>query len=162
MHRWVSGLAAALALATLSAGVARGDSAAPALGAGCPDDLAGAMTLLPDGQTYAVCGEGADGNRWAAAPIPFEPNDSWLSYGPAIVLHGQGLRNPNVVAGDWTASPQDPGTVCRAEQQTVVEAGVLSEPRVAQGGPGEQLSLELQPKLFYLELSGNCVWTRGG
>jgi hypothetical protein len=92
--------------------------------------------------------------------MPFEPNDQWLSYGPMITLHGQGMRNPNLTSGRWTATPQDSETVCRAQQETVIEAGVLSAPQVSQGITGQPLSLEMLPKLFYAELSGNCLWVK--
>lgn len=153
-------VAGTLAAGTLAAGVAHAEPSPPGIGSGCPEDLAGAMTLLPDGQTYAVCDQGPAGTVWAAPPVPFEPNDTWLSYGPPIILHGQGMRNPNVTSGQWTATPRDPDTACRAEQQTVIEAGVLSDPEVSAGAPGEQLSVKFQPKLFYLTLSGDCVWVR--
>ena len=96
---------------------------------------------------------------WRAAPVPFEPNSTWLSYGPTITLHGQGMRNPNLSSGRWTATPLDPETVCRVQQETVVEAGVLSAPRVFQGDPGQPLSVEMLPQLFYALLSGHCLWT---
>jgi len=152
--------AAALSAAALAVGVAHADPAVPQPGSGCPAELADAMTLLADGQTYAACRPVPDGYAWAAVQTPFDPNDTWLSYGPPIILHGQGMRNPNVTSGAWTASPLDPQTVCRAEQQTVVEAGVLSPPQVAEGAQGEGLSLRLSPRLFYLTLSGDCAWTR--
>ena len=69
------------------------------------------------------------------------------------------MRNPNLSSGQWTATPQDAETVCRAQQETVVEAGVLSPPQVFEGKPGQQLSVEMLPKLFYVELSGHCLWT---
>jgi hypothetical protein len=118
------------------------------------------MTLLPDEQTYVICQEGGAGYAWTAASVPFEPNDTWLSYGPAITLHGQGMRNPNLSSGWWTATPQDDETECRVQQETVVEAGVLSQPQVSQAQKGEQLSVKMLPKLFYVELSGNCRWER--
>lgn len=134
------------------------DPVPPQLGDACSADLADAMTLLPDQRTYALCQPAGDGFAWAAAPVPFEPQQRWYSYGPVITLHGQGMRNPNVIEGDLTATPRTPETVCRAGQQTVVEAGVLSAPEVAQGEPGRELSVRLQPRLFYLELSGDCLW----
>ena len=33
-------------------------------------------------------------------------------------------------------------------------------PEVSQGEPGKPLTVQMQPKLFYAELSGNCLWTR--
>ncbi len=73
-------------------------------------------------------------------------------------MDGQGMRNPNLSSGRWTATPQDSETVCRVQQETVVEAGVLSQPQVSQAAKGEQLFVEMLPKLFYVELSGNCRW----
>lgn len=141
-------------------GLAHADPLPPVLGDGCASELSGAMTLLPDGQTYAICQEVIDSAVWASVPTPFDPNGIWLSYGPTITLHGQGMRNPNLLSGDWTAVPQDPESTCRVQQQTVVEAGVLSSPQVSEGQPGKTLEVTMQPKLFYAELSGNCLWTR--
>lgn len=136
---------------------AQADPVAPELGAACPSELADTMTLLPDGQTYAVCGQSG---AWAAVQTPFEPNDSWLSYGLAITLHGQGMRNPNLSSGRWTATPRDPEAVCQAEQKSVVEAGVLGAPEVSQALPGQPLTLRLSSRLFSVDLSGNCLWTK--
>ena len=147
----------------LTCGVAQADPQAPQVGAGCPAELGGTMTLLSDEVTYAACQEQSGGPgdyAWAAVQTPFDPNDSWLSYGPPIHLHGQGMRNPNVTSGDWTAIPLDPLTTCRAEEQTVVEAGVLSTPEIFEGDQGAPLALPMLPKLFYLKLSGHCLWTR--
>jgi len=150
-----------VALAAAPSGIAHADAPTPQLEAPCPADLAGTMTLLPDEQTYVVCQGGIAARfAWTQAPTPFEPNDQWLSYGPVITLHGQGMRNPNLTSGLWTATPQDSETVCRAQQETVIEAGVLSEPQILQGATGQSLSLEMLPKLFYAELSGNCLWVK--
>jgi len=142
------------------ADVIQADVMTPELDAPCSVDLEGAMTLLPDEQTYVICQEEMFARYvWRAAPVPFEPNSTWLSYGPAITLHGQGMRNPNLSSGQWTATPLDPATVCRVQQETVVEAGVLSAPKVFQGDPGQPLSVEMLPQLFYAQLSGHCLWT---
>ena len=114
------------------------------------------MTLLADGQTYAVC----QVNTWVGVQTPFEPNDRWLSYGPVITLHGQGMRNPNLLSGAWTAAALDPEATCRAEEQTVVEAGVLSDPQIFEGSQGASLTVPMLPRLFYVKLSGHCLWTR--
>ncbi|MEJ6538268.1 MAG: hypothetical protein QNL98_13690 [Mycobacterium sp.] len=158
-YRTVMPAVAAVGVA-LAPGVAHADVITPELEVPCSADLAGTMTLLPDGQTYVVCQEEiGSGFAWTAAPVPFEPNTAWLSYGPGINLHGQAMRNPNLSSGQWTATPQDPQTACRAQQQTVVAAGVLAAPQVFQGEPGQPLSMEMLPKLFYVELSGYCLWT---
>ena len=123
-------------------------------------EMDGTMTLLSDGQTYVICQQRSGGYGWAEAPIPFEPSNAWLSYGPVITLHGQGMRNPNVTSGDWTATPLDNDTACRAEEETVIEAGVLSDPQVFQGEPGQPMAVPMLPKLFYLKLSGHCLWSK--
>jgi len=154
-------VAFAVAGAALAPGFAHADVITPALEQTCSADLAGVMTLLPDRQTYVVCREEIVSRfAWQAAPVPFEPSREWLSYGPAINLHGQAMRNPNLSSGQWTATPQDSQAVCRTQQQTVIEAGVLSAPQVSQGKKGQSLSVEMLPKLFYVELSGNCLWTQ--
>ena len=161
MKRYRTAVAAfAMAGAALAAGPAHADVITPALEAACPAELNGVMTLLPDGQTYVVCQEEIAARfAWRAAPVPFEPNSKWLSYGPPINLHGQAMRNPNLSSGPWTATPQDPQTVCRAQQQTVIAAGMLAPEQVFQAKPGQSLSVEMLPKLFYVALSGNCLWT---
>ncbi len=83
-----------------------------------------------------------------------------MSYGSPITLHGQGMRNPNLSSGPWTATPRDPQTICRVTQTTVVEAGVLSPPEVKEGLPGASLSVELKPTLFCAEIAGECLWDR--
>jgi hypothetical protein len=154
-------VSAVLAVALAGApATAQADPPAPDLDGACATELADVMTLLPDGQTYAVCGQSGTGYVWSAVQTPFDPNDSWLSYGPPITLHGQGMRNPNLSSGRWTATPRDPLAVCRAEQKSVVEAGVLGAPEVSQAQPGQPLTLRLPSTLFSVELSGNCLWTK--
>jgi hypothetical protein len=83
-----------------------------------------------------------------------------LSFGPAMTLHGDGLRNPSVQSGNWTATPQDPDSRCRAEQQSVVSPGVISLPQVSEGKAGQTLSLQIVPRLFSIAMSGYCLWER--
>jgi hypothetical protein len=143
--------------ATLSAApVAFADPPEPQAGTQCTSDLAGVMTWPADVLTPLVCVDG----QWQAVTSPQPPNDRWLSVGPTITLHGQGMRNPEVASGQWTASPLEPGSQCRAAQQTVVSPGVKSAPQVSEGKPGQQLSLQMLPSLFSVELSGYCLWTR--
>ena len=141
--------------------VAHADVEPPVLGAACSAELADAMTVLPDQTTYAVCQQVGLGYAWAApAELPFAPSDKWFSYGPAITLHGQGMRNPNLASGQWTATPQHPDAICRAKETTVVGAGVLAEPQVFEAEQGATLTLQMLPKLFYAELSGDCLWVK--
>jgi hypothetical protein len=139
---------------------AQADVAAPAVGSTCPAEIADTMTLLPDQSTYVRCQQAGLGYAWAPVQTPFDPNDTWLSYGPAITLHGQGMRNPNLSSGQWTATPQDPETTCQATQTTVVEAGVLAEPQIVAGEQGQPVDVEMLPKLFYVDLAGNCLWSK--
>lgn len=149
------------AASVLVPGVARADVAPLAVGSACDSGLTDTMTLLPDETTYVACRQQFTvGHAWAVVQTPFPPNDAWLSYGPSITLHGQGMRNPNLSSGQWTATPQDPETICSATQTTVVEAGVLAAPEVSEGEQGKPLSLEMLPKLFYAELAGNCLWVK--
>ena len=71
--------------------------------------------------------------RWQTVATPAPPSDRWLSVGPAMTLHGEGRRNPDVRSGDWTATPQDSTSRCRAEQSTVVSPGVVSPPKPRRG-----------------------------
>jgi hypothetical protein len=136
--------------------VASADPPAPQADTPCTSDLSGVMTWPADASTPLACVD----NRWQALTSPQPPNDRWLSVGPTITLHGEGLRNPNVASGQWTATPLEPGSQCRAEQQTVVSPGVKSAPHVSEGKPGQPLSLQLLPRLFSVELSGYCLWMR--
>lgn len=157
----VSAVSVAAVAWTIAPGaLAHADVAEPEMGAGCSADLADTMTLLADGTTYAVCQQAGLGYSWTAAETPFPPNDKWLSYGPAITLHGQGMRNPNLSSGQWTATPRDLESTCQAKETTVVEAGVLADPQVFEGEQGKPLTLEMLPKLFYAELAGNCLWVK--
>jgi len=141
--------------------VAHADTPVPQAGAPCAEDLADAMTQLPDGRDFLVCQGQPDGSyAWAAATVPFDPADKWFSYGSGITLHGQGFRNPNLSSGNWTANPLDPETVCGAEQVTVVSAGVLAPPQNSRGEAGRPLSVELLPKLFTVTMTGDCLWSR--
>ena len=153
------GLAAVLVAAAVAVpGVAHADPAPPEAGAVCAAELDGAMTLLPDQTTYAACQQSGPVYTWSAVQTPFPPNDRWLSYGPPITLHGQGMRNPNLSSGEWTATPLDPEATCRVTQTTVVEAGVLAPPQVSEGEPGLPMRVRMLPSLFYAELAGNCLW----
>lgn len=152
--------AAAAACMLVPPAPAQADVSAPVAGVGCPTELADTMTLLPDEVTYVACQDSGSGYTWTMVQTPFPPNDRWLSYGPPITLHGEGMRNPNVSSGQWEATPQDPDSACRATQTTVVEAGVLAAPQVSEGEPGMPMTLQMLPKLFYLELAGNCLWVK--
>lgn len=136
--------------------VASADPPVPQADTPCTADLAGVMTWPADVLSPLVCVD----QRWQAVTSPQPPNDRWLTVGPTITLHGEGMRNPNVASGQWTATPLEPGGQCRAVQQTVVSPGVKSAQQVSEGQPGQPLSLQMLPRLFSVELSGHCLWTR--
>ena len=56
--------------------------------------------------------------------------------------------------------PRDPATMCAAEQLTIVRAGVLAPPQDSRGVAGQPLSVQVLPRLFSIELSGDCLWSR--
>lgn len=146
-----------LAIAALTtAAPAHADPEVPQPDTACAADLNGAATL-PFGRSLAlVC----QGQRWQATTAPGDPSDRWVSFGPAMALHGEGLRNPNLTAGSWTATPLDPDTRCAATQQAVISAGVVGAPISTEGDPGQQLSLEVLPSLFDISMTGHCLWER--
>ncbi len=154
----VTAMWAVLALPLTAAPPAAADAAPPVAGSPCPVELDGVMTQLPGGADYLTCAD----RSWTPVQTPFPPNGAWLSYGPAIVLHGQGFRNPNLASGPWTATPLAEDTRCGATQVTVVEPGLLAPPAVTEGDVGQPLDLEMLPKLFTVELTGRCLWVGDG
>ncbi|HKP42919.1 hypothetical protein [Mycobacterium sp.] len=145
-----------LAVALPLAPIASADPVVPQEDAPCTADLAGVMTWPQGAKMPLVCAN----RQWQEVTTPQPPSDRWLSFDPPMLLHGEGMRNPSVKSGDWTATPQDPNAQCRAEQQTVVGPGVLGAPQVAEGKPGQPLEVQLLPRLFSIQLSGYCEWAR--
>jgi hypothetical protein len=149
---------ALLTAALWSPTVATADPVAPQPDTPCASNLSDVMTWPSGAKMPLVC----RAQQWQLVATPQPPNDRWLSYGPAMTLHGEGLRNPSVKSGDWTAVPQDANSVCRAVQRAVVEAGVVGPPQVAESTAGQQLSFQVVPRLFSIEMSGYCLWTQTG
>ncbi|CAN5370645.1 hypothetical protein BH09ACT7_BH09ACT7_30530 [soil metagenome] len=155
----VSMTAALVAAALLAApGVAHADLVVPQLDAPCSENLGGALTQLPDGKTYLECNNSSGRYQWSEFTSPYPSSDRWFTYGPAVKLHGQGLRNPQILSGKWTAYPQEAGTLCAADQASVVSAGEVGPTQTSTGEPGEPLALEVLPVVFSITLSGNCLW----
>jgi hypothetical protein len=76
-----------------------------------------------------------------------------------MTLHGEGRRNPSIMTGNWTATPLDDETSCRAAQYAVIpNTPQVGDPIVAQAPAGEPLTLEVVPRLFTIEMSGDCLW----
>jgi hypothetical protein len=139
---------------------ATADPVAPQPDTPCSSNLSDVMTWLPDATMPLVCVNQANGYQWQTVTVPQPPNDRWLSLGPPMTLHGDGLRNPSVKSGDWTATPQDATSRCRAEQQVVVSPGVVGPPQASEGKAGQPLSLQVVPRLFSIQMSGYCLWVR--
>lgn len=137
---------------------AHADLVVPQLDAPCSENLGGALTQLPDGQTYLECNNAAGRYQWSEFTSPYASSDRWYSYGPAVNLHGQGLRNPQILSGSWTAYPQEEGTLCSAQQAAVVGAGQVGPPQTSSGEPGQPMNFEVLPVVFSIELMGNCLW----
>src|SRR5690349_10879362 len=74
----------------------------------CSVDLSGALTQLPDQKTVLQCQSRQGEFRWQGSSTPYPKSDRWLTYGPALTLHGEGQPNREVDSGDWNAYPQDP------------------------------------------------------
>lgn len=152
----------ALATALLSTpAAAHADPVVPQPDNACAASLANAMTQLPDGKTDLVCLDQPNGGyQWKVFTSDYPSSSRWLTYGPELKLHGEGMRNAEIRSGDWIATPQDPETQCTAEQIAVVSAGVVGPPQTATGAPGQRLSLQVLPNLFSVDMKGNCLWTK--
>ena len=103
MRRVTAIAVVSLTAALWSPTVATADPVAPQPDMPCASNLSDVMTWAPGAKMPLVC----RAQQWQLVATPQPPNDRWLSYGPAMTLHGEGLRNPNVASGDWTATPQD-------------------------------------------------------
>ncbi|KUH99427.1 hypothetical protein AU190_01075 [Mycolicibacterium acapulense] len=143
-------------VALVGAPIACADPAPPPQTGQCTAELEGAMTHLPGADTLSVCRGGA----WQGVRGPQPPADRWVSVTSPLKLHGQGMRNPDMAAGNWTGTPRDSSTRCRAQQQIVVSPGELSAPSIVEGDAGQPLQFDVPARMFLIELSGDCVWTR--
>lgn len=160
MLRW-AGVMAATAAALLSApALATADPVAPQPGTSCGANLSDAMTWPLDGTAPLVCAGRPAGYQWTTVDSPYPVSDRWVSFGPPMKLHGEGLRNASIQSGDWTATPLDPDARCGAEQIAVIPGVGAGPPHDSEGEPGQPLSLQVVPKLFSIEMTGDCLWQR--
>jgi len=137
--------------------VANADPVAPQTNASCTAELKDALTLPAGAAEPVVC----DGANWQPVADPYPMSDEWLSTGPVMTLHGQGRRNPMLESGRWTATPLTPESACGATQFAVVSGTpTLTPPQSDRGEPGRPLTLEVVPRLFTIELAGDCLWRR--
>jgi hypothetical protein len=144
----------ASALALCMPAVGQAQPAGPTPGTGCGAERA--LSELPDGSAVQCTG-----GRWAPYGDPYPSGDLWQSTDTGLQLHGQGMRNPEMLSGPWTGTPLQPGAQCRAEQTAVVSAGQVGPPQVAEGRPGQPLQFEVLPVMFTIELTGDCLWRAG-
>lgn len=146
-----------VAFASSPLSVANADPVVPQPNAPCTAEVKDALTLPAGATAPAVC----DGTSWQPVADPYPMSDEWLSTGPVMTLHGQGRRNPMLESGRWTATPLTPESTCGATQFAVVSGTpTLTPPQSDRGEPGRPLTLEVVPRLFTIELTGDCLWQR--
>jgi hypothetical protein len=158
-------LAAAAVVPLVAPAVASAEPVVPQADTPCAESLNGALTQLLNYTTYVTTylecrTQPGVGYRWQVFDDPYPSSDRWLSFGPKLILHGEGQRNREIDSGDWVAYPQDSSSQCVAEQVNVVSAGTVGAPQVSAGEPGQPLELQVLPLLFTIELSGYCLWEK--
>ncbi len=158
MRRVVCVVAVVLGVAGVDTARSNADPAGAQADTACAPELDGALTKVGASNALLRCGDG----RWQAYAEIYPSSDRWLSDESGLTVYGQGRRNPELLAGAWTALPQNGETRCGAEQVDVVGAGLLGEPQTVVGEPGQPLVLPVSAKLFKVTLTGNCLWRRNG
>jgi hypothetical protein len=146
-------LVAAVATALVTAPVALAD---PATDTSCTPALAGVMSKKPAADVVMLCKD----RMWYPQPADAPPSDRWVSFGPTLTLHGEGLPDPNLVQGSWNAIPLGPWTRCRSVQQTGYAPGAISKPVADQGSPNTPMSFEVEANVVTIQFSGYCLWMR--
>ena len=159
MRRWPAIAITAVVALSLPA-IAVADPTVPQPGTPCGANLGDAMTWPPDDNAPLACTGGPAGYQWQPVDSAYPLSDRWVSFGPPMKLHGEGLRNATISSGDWTATPLDPDGQCGAEQIAVIPGTGAGPPRDTEGGPGQTLSLQVVPKLFSIEMTGACLWQK--
>ena len=157
MH--VRTLLTALALGACAVGAAppaQADPVPPQPDTACAAELDGALTGAAGSDALLQCRDGG----WQPYTEVYPASDRWLTTDAPLTLHGQGMRNPEVHAGQWTGTPQDGESACTSTQIDVVAAGELAAPQTLTGDPGRPLEFPVSAKLFSVTLSGFCLWQR--
>jgi hypothetical protein len=129
----------------------------PQAGTSCAPGLDGALTGVAGSKALLQCRDGS----WQPYTEVYPSGDRWLTTDAPLTLHGQGMRNPEVLAGAWTGTPQDGESTCTATLIDVVAAGELGAPQTVTGGAGQPLEFPVSAKLFTVTLTGFCLWQRG-
>ena len=156
MVRWVAAALWSITAALTWTATASAEPPVPQPGTPCEPNLAAAMTWPTEAKVPLEC----TGGSWQLVETPYPLSDRWVSFGPAMRLHGEGLRNKVIDSGDWTATPLTLDARCRAEQLPNVPGVGVGPPKVDEGAPGQVLSLEVVPKLFSIDMTGNCLWQK--
>jgi hypothetical protein len=118
------------------------------------------MTWPTDAKAPLLCAGTTAGYQWETVATPYPASDRWVSLGPPMKLHGEGLRNAAIRSGDWIATPLTPDGQCGVEQLAVIPGVGAGPPQVSEGERGQPLSLQVVPKLFSIEMSGECLWQK--
>jgi hypothetical protein len=151
----------AVAASLWAAPMAHADPVVPQQNGACSPAVADALTWPTGAKSPLVClGVPESGYRWSTFDGPYPSSTKWLSSGPEMKLHGEGLQNGNLPSGNWTAAPQDPDAQCSADLITVVGAGVVSAPQTVTGEQGQPLSFSVPPRLFSIKMRGYCLWMK--
>jgi hypothetical protein len=156
-------MSAGAAVAAIAVGTAplAGAAPAPQPGASCSQAISGAMAQLSDAMTFLQCRNQQGGeSRWQSPDSPYPNSSRWLTYGPALTLHGEGQRNREIDSGEWIGYPQASDTQCKAAQLDNTAEGERTLPQVSTGEPGQPLRLRVLPMLFTVELRGYCLWQK--
>lgn len=153
MRRQAVAAAAALA-ALVSAPIAVAEPSAPQPGSPCDAALVGGLTTTADA-TLECAPQG-----WRAVSTPTPSSDTWVSLGPPVKVHGNGLRNPQLQSGEWTGTPLDPGTRCTVQQVPVLRGVGAGPPEDLEGERGQPLSFTTPELVFSIEFGGACLWQR--
>lgn len=135
----------------------------PQLDAACSTSLDGALTALPpqpgdpsNRKNLLECSSGA----WRTFTGEYPSSDRWLSTGPDVVLRGQGIRNPEIMGGTWTATPQTEDAQCRAQSVDAEPGGTSGEAEISTADPGQPVTVDVSDHLLTVTLSGYCLWQR--
>lgn len=159
--RVAGAVAGAVAGSVIAAPGVSADPATPQAGTPCSQDFVGALTQLPDSRTMLFCrAHPGAAPQWEVFDDPYPHSERWLTYGPTLTLHGEGMRNREIESGAWVALAQDPQTRCSATQLAVVSSGKVGAPQVSTADPGQPLAFQVLPLLFSIEMSGNCLWEK--
>lgn len=134
------------------------------LGAACDQRFDGALAAQlgtttdgpADSRRLIVCQSGS----WQQFTDLYPSPQRWISSDSALLLHGQGVRNPEFRSGTWTATPLSADAECRVEAVEPMHAGVQPPPQIVAAGAGHSLTFEASTRLATVTLTGNCLWER--